>query len=392
MKLVHIIKASAVVAVWEWKNVLNRPIYWFCMVVFPLCVILFFSSMMEDGLPTEMPVGLVDLDNSATSRKLMRLLDSFQESHIVGHYSDVSQARRAMQRGEIYAFMYIPDGMERDLLASRQPKVSFYYNNSILLAGSLVYKDLRVISTLGSAAVGQARMQALGCTPQQIKASLQPITTDVHALDNPMLNYNMALSTTIIPASICLFIFLITCYSMGMELKFGTSRELMGKAKGSILVALFGKMIPLALVFTLVMWFYQYWLFIHMGFPYQSSFFFIMLMGLFLVLASEGLALFIFSILPSMRMSMSISALWGVLSFSIAGFTFPVEAMDPSLRLLSWMFPLRHYFMIYQMNVFHGYPLYYAWLHLVTLFVFILLPVINLRRIRDVMYKYEYIP
>lgn len=392
MKLVHVIQASANVAVWEWKNILHRPIYWFCMIVLPLSITFFFANIMEEGLPTEMPIGLVDLDNSATSRKLMRLLDSFQESHIVAHYSDISQARRAMQQGKIYAFMYIPAGMERDLLASRQPKISYYYNNSILLAGSLLYKDLRVISTLGAAAVGQARMQAQGYTSQQIKAALQPIVTDVHALDNPTLNYNVALSPTIIPACICLFIFLMTCYSFGMELKFSTSRALMRKARGSILIAINGKMFPQTLVFTLIMWAYQYWLFIHMGFPYNCSFFFIMLMGWLLVLASQGLGLFIFCILPSMRMSMSISALWGVLSFSISGFTYPVTAMDPSLQLLSWMFPLRHYFMVYQMSVFHGFPLYYAWPHVVALSVFVLLPVVGLRRIRNVLYNFEYIP
>lgn len=392
MTLKHIIQASANVAVWEWKNILHKPIYWFCMIVLPLCITFFFTNVMEKGLPTDMPVGLVDLDNSSTSRKMMRMLDSFQESHIVAHYSDVAQARRAMQQGKIYAFMYIPQGMERDMLASRQPKISFYYNNSILLAGSLLYKDLRVISTLGAAAVGQARMQLQGYTPQQIKATLQPITTDVHAINNPMLNYNVALSTTIIPACICLFIFLMTCYSFGMELKFNTAHKWMRKARGSILIAVNGKMFPQTLVFTLIMWAYQYWLFIHMGFPYNCSFFFVMIMGWLLVLASQGFGIFVFAILPSLRMSMSISALWGVLSFSVSGFTFPVGSMDPPIRLMSWMFPLRHYFMLYQMNIFHGFPMYYSWPHFVALSVFILLPVLCFRRIRNVMYNYEYIP
>ena len=47
----------------------NR-IYGFCMVLFPLLVLFFFTSLMEDGLPTSMPVGIVDLDNTTTSRAL----------------------------------------------------------------------------------------------------------------------------------------------------------------------------------------------------------------------------------------------------------------------------------------------------------------------------------
>ena len=38
------------------------------MVVFPLLVMIFFTSLMDDGLPTEMPMGIVDADNTTTTR------------------------------------------------------------------------------------------------------------------------------------------------------------------------------------------------------------------------------------------------------------------------------------------------------------------------------------
>ncbi len=375
----------------ECHNYVRYPIYLFCMILMPLCITYFFTDIMDAGLPTDMPVGVVDLDNSATSRKLMRNLDSYQQSDIVSYYSDISQARRAMQRCDIYAFMYIPEGLERDLLSARQPKVSFYYNNSVLLAGSLLYKEMRAISTLGGAAVGSAKMQAQGYTPSQIKATLQPITLDVHAVGNPLLNYNVALSTIIIPACLVLFIFLMTSYSIGMELKFNHSKELMSMAGNNVAVAILGKMFPQTCIFANVMWFYQYILFVHLGFPHQSSFLFIMIVGWLLVMAAEGFAVFIFSILPSMRLAMSICALWGVLSFSVSGFTFPVGSMDKPLQLLSWMFPMRHYFMIYQMNILQGFPLYYSWAHFVALTVFILLPVLTFRHLGKIFNEYEYI-
>lgn len=387
----RIISAFSGIVRMECHNYVRYPIYLFCMILMPLCITYFFTDIMDAGLPTDMPVGVVDLDNSATSRKLMRNLDSYQQSDIVSYYSDISQARRAMQRCDIYAFMYIPEGLERDLLSARQPKVSFYYNNSVLLAGSLLYKEMRAISTLGGAAVGSAKMQAQGYTPNQIKATLQPIALDVHAVGNPLLNYNVALSTIIIPACLVLFIFLMTSYSIGMELKFSHSRELMSMAGDNVAVAILGKMFPQTCIFANVMWFYQYILFVHLGFPHQCSFLFIMIVGWLLVMAAEGFAVFIFSILPSMRLSMSVCALWGVLSFSVSGFTFPVGSMDKPLQLLSWMFPMRHYFMIYQMNILQGFPLYYSWAYFVALTVFILLPVLTFRHLGKIFNEYEYI-
>ena len=131
----------------------NR-LYASCMVVFPLLVMVFFTSLMNDGLPTEMPVGVVDLDNTSTSRSLVQRLDAFQMSRVVAHYPSVTEARRAIQQNDIYAFFYIPKGTTSDLMASRQPKVSFYYSYTTLASGALLMKDLKTISTLGSAAVG----------------------------------------------------------------------------------------------------------------------------------------------------------------------------------------------------------------------------------------------
>ena len=56
--------------------------------------------------------------------------------------------------------------MTSDMLALRQPTMSFYYSNTSLTAGSLIYKDMKTVSTLASAGVGQAVLQAKGLTPE----------------------------------------------------------------------------------------------------------------------------------------------------------------------------------------------------------------------------------
>ena len=105
-----------------WKN----PIYLCCMIVFPLLTMLFFTTLLDEGVPQEMPVGVVDLDNTSTSRALVRRLDGFQSSRVVAHYASVAEARHAMQENEIYGFLYFPKGTTDNLLSARRPKISFY--------------------------------------------------------------------------------------------------------------------------------------------------------------------------------------------------------------------------------------------------------------------------
>ena len=370
----------------------QNHIYRFCMVLFPVLVIFFFTSIMDDGLPTEMPVGVVDLDNTATSRSLIRRLDGFQMSRVVGRYPSVTEARRAIQRNEIYGFLYIPKGTTDKLLASRQPKVSYYYTYTSIAAGSMVMKDMKTISTLGSAAVGQATMRARGLTDRQIQAVLQPIKIDLHQIANPWSNYNVYLSTVMVPGIIMLFIFLISTYSLGTELKFNTSKQWLEMAGGNITVAMLGKFLPQTIIWLAIVFGYEWYVFYHLGFPHQGGPWLLVLLGLMQVLASQGFGIFAFGLMPSLRMSMSVSSLWAVLSISMAGSAFPVMGMDGALQSLSWLFPLRHYWMMFQICVFNGYPLIEAWFHFVALAAFMLLPWLVIKKIKNAMLTYVYIP
>ncbi len=376
----------------ELKILRRNHIYGFCMVVFPLLALVFFTSLMDEGLPEELPIGVVDLDNTSTSRSLIRRLDAFQNSRVVAHYTSVPDARRAMQENEIYGFLFFPKGTTDKLLASRQPRISYYYSMASVTSGSLVMKDLKTISTLGSAAVGQATMRAKGFTPKQIQTFLQPIVIDLHQIANPWTNYNVYLSTVFVPGIMMLFMFLISAYSLGMELKFDRGKEWLAKADNNIVVAILGKFLPQALVFLTLIFFYQFYIYEVLHFPHVGGVWMIVLLSLLEVFGSIGFGIFAFGLMPSLRMSMSICSLWAVLSFSMAGSAFPVMGMDAPLQSLSWLFPLRHYYMLYQITVFNGYPLIDAWFHFVALVGFTLLPWFVLRKIKNAMLTYVYIP
>ena len=374
-------------------NILRKNrIYGFCMVVFPLMVVIFFTTILDSGLPQDLPIGVVDQDNSATSRNLVRKLNAMQSSRVVARYPTVTEARNAMQENKIYAYLYIPNGTSAKLLAGRQPKISYYYTLTCLTAGTMASTDLKTLGSLGSAAVGQATLRAKGATSQQIKSVLQPITIDCHKIANPEGSYNVYLTTAFVPGIMMLFMALLSAYSLGMELKFGTGKEWIEKADGNIVVAIIGKYLIHTLVFLLVVFLFQYYIYCVLHFPRLGNTWSIVRLCVLQVIASLGFGIFAFGLMPSMRMSMSICSLWSVLSFSMCGSAFPVIGMDAPLQALSWLFPLRHYFMLYQVTVFNGFPVIDAWFHLVALVAFTLLPWFVLRKVKNAMLNYVYIP
>lgn len=368
----------------EWKRIISRRLYIFTMIVIPLFSLFFFLSLMNEGLPKEVPTAVVDADNSALSRRLSRQLDAFKQTDIVVHAKDFSEARKLMQQGKVYGIYYIPENFERDVLSFRQPHVSFYTSNSYIVAGSMLFRDMKTLSVLGSAAVGRELRLAKGETMEQAMIDLQPIVIDTHPLGNPQVNYAIYLCNVLLPGLLSVIIVMLTVYVLGSEVKEQRSREVLSMAGNDMFVLLTGKLLPYTLTFMLMATFYDVVLYRFMGFPCQSGLANMLLISYLFVMVSQALGVFLYAVAPIMSISLSFSAFITMLSFSISGFTFPVGEMPGWLQVCSNLFPLRHYFLLYANNGLNGYPFQYVWTSYVALLIFLALPILMSFRLRNV--------
>ena len=362
------------------------------MIGAPLFCYVFFTTLMDSGLPQNMPVGVVDEDQTTTSRQLTRNLDAFQQTRIVAHYPDIAQARQAMQRREIYGFFLIPEGTTAEAQSQRQPKISFYTNNTMLIAGSLLYKDMKMMSELAAGAAARSVLYAKGATENQAMGFLQPIVIDTHPLNNPWLNYSIYLNNTFVPGVLMLLIFMVTVYSIGVEIKDRTARQWLRMGNNSIWISLGGKLLPHTVVFFLMGILYNVYLYGFLHFPCNSGIGPMLFATLCLVLASQGMGILMIGTLPTLRLGLSFASLWGVLSFSMCGLSFPAMGMHPTLQALANLFPLRHYFLIYVDQALNGYPMIYSWMNYVALLAFMMLPFLIAHRLKGALIYYKYVP
>ena len=370
----------------------SRPLYGLSMIFAPLFCFVFFTSLMREGLPESLPAGVVDEDNTPVSRSILRNLDSYQQTEIIRQYSNFAEAREALQKNEIYGFFYIPKGTQEKASSQEQPKISIYTNSAYLIPSSLLYRDMKTMATMASAAVGREVLLAKGANMDQAMGFLQPIKMDMRPLGNPWLNYNVYLSNTMLPAVLALMILMVTCFSIHTELKDGTAREWLSLSGDNILKAVSAKLFPQTMLFSLMAFIYLVLLYGWMGFPLHNGFWPMFAAAELLILASQGFAVFIASAIPSLRWSLSLCTLWGVLSIPISGFSFPVMGMPAPLQALSYLFPLRYYFLIYVDQALNGVPLVYsAWFY-VAMIAFIILPLVDISLLRKAAHEYTYLP
>ena len=365
----------------ELRIIRQRPIYLLGSVgVIAFCAI-FFLTFLKDGLPSHVPIGLVDYDYSSTSRNFCQQLDATQLGKVV-HYDSFAAAREDMNRGKIAAVCVVPVGMNDDIQANRQPKITFYVNGLYFVSGALAWKDLLQMVNLTNGAVQRQAFRARGYNDSQIMGMIRPVDVDVHQIGNVGTNYNYYLSSVLLPGVLEMIVIIVLIYSLGAELKYGTSRHLLQTSGNSIVTALAGKLLVWTLTFSAIGLILILLLFHRLHFPLAGSIW-NMFLGIFLMIfASEAIAIFILEMLPVPRLALSIGALYSVLGFSLSGFTLPIEAMPPYIQGLAAAFPLRHYYLFYVQEAIFGAGFAGWWKQVIYLLIFILLPLIGLVRLK----------
>lgn len=359
----------------------KRPVYFLGSVgVVSFCAV-FFLTFLGDGLPHDIPIGVVDEDNSSVSRMFVRHLDATQLGKTV-RFDTFPEARLAMQKGEIYAVCILPKGMYSDIGSFRRPTFTYYINGMYFLGGSLAYKDLLTIINLANGAAHRKFLRAKGWDDRKIMNFIKPIEVDTHQIGNAYTSYNYYLSNMMLPAILEMVIVILMIYALGSELKYGTSRHLLRTGGGSIVTVLGGKIIVYTTLFTVIGMSLVFLLYDWLHFPIAGSVWNMFPAMFLLVMASEAVGIFIIGLLPVPRLALSIGALYSVLAISFTGFTLPVEAMPAAIRGLAQAFPLRHYYMIFTDEVILGSGFAAWWPEAIHLFLFQFLPLAVMIRLK----------
>lgn len=374
----------------ELTRIYRKPAHLLWLTAAVVFSYVFFLTLLGEGQPQKLPVGIVDEDGSYVSQRICHEIEAMQGVHVKRVYHSHAEAREAMQRKDIYAFLEIPEGTYRRLLEFRAPKMTLYANQVYLISGTLSYRTLATMCNMASGAVQREVMRKKGLTDHQIMGLIEPVELDTHQIGNPMANYSSYLSTTILPGVLGLLVVMLTVYVVGEELKRQTSHDWLRAAGGDIVVALAGKLAPYTVWFLLLQELGNVVLFSFLHFPMEGSFLTLLLGALLYVVAMQACGIFLIGLIPILRSAICLAAFWGIWGFSFSGFSYPVSAMATPLHTICLLFPLRHYYMIYSNEALFGGGFGQSAPYLVGLVCFCLLPFAVLKRLRNALVLQNY--
>ena len=340
----------------ELRRIVSRPLYLVSSVGAILFCLFFYMTLMKAGAAEEMPVAVVDHDQTSISRRLMHEMQATPSVDIQLITSNYSEARDAMQRGKVYGILVIPEGFYSDLASLKRPRVDFYVTNAYTVGGNTAYKQMLTIVNLVSGAFQREVLRKKGMTDDVIMHRIQPLSIDAHMIANPWGNYTIYLVSTVMPGILGVIALILTVFAIGFELKSKTSHEWLRAAGGNYTVAMIGKLIPYTVIYMTLGTVCYAVMYNISGFPVLGSHVRLLLGMLLFIMAMEIMGIVLIGCLPTLRDAISVGALYSMLGFSLSGFTYPTMGMLSPVQALSWLEPLRHYYVIYVNEALMGAP------------------------------------
>ena len=183
----------------ELKMMFARPLYMFASVGVMLLSTFFFLTLMKGGTAENMPVAVVDLDQTSISRRLIHEMQATPSVDIQLITNSYPEARKAMQQGKIYGIFVIPEGFYSDLVAFKRPQMDFYVTNAYTVGGNTAYKQMLTMVNLTSGAFQREVLRKKGLPDDVIMHRIQPLAIEGHMVANPWGNYSVYLVSTILP-------------------------------------------------------------------------------------------------------------------------------------------------------------------------------------------------
>ena len=365
----------------ELRRMTSRRIYFASCIVLPLFSLVFMSTIFGHGQMENLPVGVVDADHTSLSRSIVRMVDATPELQVTKHYANETEARKAMQKKEIYGYLLIPSGIK---------SLCYYYHNAMLSVGGELHSTFETILKQVSVTPIVTEAVGLGESQTNITSFLVPVSEEEMVSYNPNRNYAIYLSQPFFFVFLQVLLLLVTTYALGSESKFGTSDEWLQMAKGNIGIAVIGKLLPYTFIFMVMGVLANVVFFNWMQMPLPYSLWVINGITILFILATQALALLLYAIFPVLSLIISVVSMIGSLGATLSGVTFPVNFMDTPVYWASFLFPIRHFVEVVQSLLYLEGSFSNYWTNLTVLLLFILSPILLMPRLKRALLTHRY--
>jgi ABC-2 type transport system permease protein len=317
----------------------------------PLLELLLMGGLAGGGVQN-LPVAVVDLDRSRTSRELITRLDQTDELLVKMYGDSVAQAQEWMQRGQTAVIVVVPPGYGEALAAPQQSA-----EVQVIADGSN-----HVVSTVAIATTENVAAEIVqDLTARHAIASGGPVGLRFVARFNAFLDDRPHAITAMLGLIVYQVTLIIASQSFTRERELGTLEQLrvtplgrlelmVGKAIPTLLVGLVDCLLMTGVV---ALWF---------DIPVRGSLLLLLALTIPFILVQIGWGTLISLVSRTQQQALLFVFALAMLEVALSGFMVPAGDMPGAMRVLSTVSSVQHYLMILRGVMLRGTGLGSLWL------------------------------
>jgi len=293
----------------------------------------------------DIPLAICDQDHSVESRQLETSF-LLSGSYVATSYvPDAKSAERSIEEGKSSLALVIPPGFGRQLSGIKTAPLQLLADGSDTQSAAIGLTYATLIVSQEQTARAAQRLAGLDA---RVLMQIKVVRVDpaVRVLYNPTL----ASRNFMVPGVLALILMIITTnltsVAIVKEKELGTLEQLIvtpitprqliiGKLAPFVIISLV--IITVVLVASLLLF----------GIAVRGSLLVLYVLSLLFMLSSLGIGLFVSTVARTQQQAMMISMFFFMMPMiNLSGFVFPIESMPPVIRAVTYLFPLRYYFVI----------------------------------------------
>lgn len=288
----------------------------------------------------DIPVVVVDLDNSASSQDFLRVV--FNSGYFVeaGREEVVERVERYLDSGRAAVALIIPPGFERDLLSGKPTAFQGLVDGTESQTATIGLNYLEMIARSYNQKI---ILRAL----EKMAAGIRPVVIqpEVRVFFNPALISRNFLLPGVFGLLLMVMTVILTAMAVVKEYDRGTMEQLIVTPLQPLDIIL-GKLLPFFIIGTLdvflILAVTRFWF----RLPLRGSFLLLLVLSFVYMLSTLGLGLFISTITRTPQQAMLTSFFFMIPMMMLSGFVFPIENMPRFFQWLTCIIPLRYYLVI----------------------------------------------
>jgi len=322
----------------ESRRLMTRP--WDALVAFglPLMVLIIIAAMLGPGVMRQIPIAVVDQDQSAFSRTAIANMAASSGLDILYQPATVDEATALMRQGKIYGFTHIPSGFTQ--AAFRRPtQITLYFNGAYQTAGSLAAAHQGVAIASAAAPVMQATARQMGLPATALSAP----QVQVSIIGNPQMSFELFLGGLLAPGVLHLIAACSALLAIGRLMQGKSFQGFARQSGGRAIWGAAGHLLPHFAVFSLWGLVWMAYLTGIRGWGIPGSTLLLVLGVLALMAVSVALSAALVALLGDIDMGFSVTAIYSGAAIAFSNGTLPLDHGPRFARVWSEILPYTHY-------------------------------------------------